>query len=62
MDQPLLRRTVLGSGKVREVAATVQQTGAELVVFTNALTDHQRAVLTEELGARVISADEWEGS
>jgi GTP-binding protein HflX len=47
-------RTFIGEGKVTEVRELVEQTGADLVIFDNALSPSNIRVLTEELGAQVM--------
>lgn len=55
MALPYSSRTLLSSGKAREVAALREETGADAVVFLNALTEHQRRVLTEAFGCPAVS-------
>jgi GTP-binding protein HflX len=47
-------RTFIGEGKVTEVRELVEQTGADLVIFDNALSPSNIRVLTEELGVQVM--------
>ncbi|MEV6192961.1 hypothetical protein AB0M19_11235 [Streptomyces sp. NPDC051920] len=47
MALPYSSRTLLSSGKIREVAAHCDETEADVVVFVPALTDRQQHVLTE---------------
>ncbi|MFI6277379.1 hypothetical protein [Streptomyces sp. NPDC050988] len=55
MALPYSSRTLLSSGKTREVAALREESGADAVVFLNALTEHQRRVLTETFGCPAVS-------
>jgi 50S ribosomal subunit-associated GTPase HflX len=55
MHLPYSSRTLLSSGKVREAAATCEETGADAVVFLADLTDHQHRVLEEVFGRPVMS-------
>ncbi|MEU9874930.1 hypothetical protein [Streptomyces phaeochromogenes] len=55
MTLPYSSRTLLSSGKTREVAALREETGADAVIFLNALTEHQRRVLTEAFGCPAVS-------
>ncbi|MFD3308086.1 hypothetical protein [Streptomyces sp. NPDC058694] len=55
MTLPYSSRTLLSSGKAREVAALREVSGADAVIFLNALTDHQRRVLTEAFGCPTAS-------
>ncbi|MFF5208722.1 hypothetical protein [Streptosporangium sp. NPDC000396] len=56
MDRPYSSRTLVSTGKVREIALAREDTNAGAVVFLNPLTDHQRDVLAENLGCPVISS------
>lgn len=56
MNGPVSKSTVIGSGKVREVAETCAMTGADVVIFTNDLTDRQRETLEKQIGVRVQDA------
>jgi 50S ribosomal subunit-associated GTPase HflX len=58
MTLPYSSRTLMSSGKVREVAALCERSGADAVVFLNALTEHQRQVLTEIFGCPTVSLTE----
>ncbi|MEU0642848.1 hypothetical protein [Streptomyces umbrinus] len=58
MTLPYSSRTLLSSGKTREVAALREETGAAAVIFLNALTEHQRRVLTEAFGCPAVSLAE----
>ncbi|NKZ05344.1 hypothetical protein HGB48_16550 [Actinomadura latina] len=55
MDRPYSSRTLMSTGKVREIVAARVQTEAKAVVFTNELTARQRTVLAELLGCPVFS-------
>jgi 50S ribosomal subunit-associated GTPase HflX len=55
MTLPYSSRTLLSSGKAREVAALCEESGADAVIFLNALTEHQRRVLTEAFGCPAVS-------
>jgi GTP-binding protein HflX len=50
--------TVIGSGKVQELALLVQDLGANLVVFDRELTPSQVRNLEETLGVRVVDRSE----
>lgn len=50
--------TVIGSGKVQELALLVQDLGANLVVFDRELTPSQVRTLEEALGVRVVDRSE----
>jgi GTP-binding protein HflX len=50
--------TVIGSGKVQELALLVQDLGANLVVFDRELTPSQVRNLAETLGVRVVDRSE----
>ncbi|MEU2238622.1 hypothetical protein ABZ572_04350 [Streptomyces sp. NPDC018338] len=54
MALPHSSRTLLSSGKVRELAEACEATGADLVVFVAALTEHQQRVLAEVLGRPAV--------
>lgn len=47
-------RTLIGSGKVREIAESAESLGLDLVVFDDELTPSQQRNLEHELGVRVI--------
>ncbi len=47
-------RTFIGEGKTAEVKELVQNAGAGMVIFDNALSPSQQRVLTEELGVQVL--------
>ncbi|WP_308166367.1 hypothetical protein [Actinomadura sp. NEAU-AAG7] len=55
MDRPYSSRTLMSTGKVREIAAVRVETDAKAVVFANELTTRQRTVLAELLGCPVLS-------
>jgi hypothetical protein len=55
MDQPYSSRTLMSTGKVREIAEACTETRAAAVVFANDLTGRQRAVLTEIFGCPALS-------
>ncbi|MES9810274.1 hypothetical protein [Streptomyces sp. CS081A] len=52
---PLSPRTLLGAGKVREVAEVRERAGAGAVVFLNPLTPRQHGILADCLGCPVVS-------
>ncbi len=56
MDLPLSSRTLLSSGKVREVAAACAD--ADIAVFVAALSKRQQRVLTELFGCPAVSLAE----
>ncbi len=56
---PFSSRTLLSSGKVREVAEACEQTGADMVVFVAAVTELQRRTLTTLLGRPAVSISEF---
>jgi 50S ribosomal subunit-associated GTPase HflX len=58
MTEPFSRRTLLSPGKVREVAQTCRAAKADVAVFVNPLTDHQRAVLGDLFECIVISGED----
>ena len=47
-------RTFIGEGKTGEVKELVEATGANMVIFDNALSPSQQRVLTELLGVQVL--------
>ena len=47
-------RTFIGEGKTAEVKELVSATGADMVIFDNALSPSQQRVLSEELGVAVL--------
>jgi hypothetical protein len=54
MALPYSSRTLLSSGKVREVAESCERADADLVVFVASLTERQQHVLTGMLGRPVM--------
>ncbi|WP_246080758.1 hypothetical protein [Nonomuraea mesophila] len=62
MDQPYSARTLMSTGKVREIAEACTETQATAVVFFNDLTDRQRTVLTEILGCPALSRSDLQRS
>jgi GTP-binding GTPase N-terminal len=58
MSTPFSRRTLLSSGKAREVAQACQTAGVTVAVFVNPLTTHQRRVLADLFGCLVISGED----
>ncbi|MET9621784.1 hypothetical protein ABZZ37_13580 [Streptomyces sp. NPDC006464] len=59
MGLPYSSRTVLGSGKVREVAAAREAAAADVVVFVRPLTGFQQRVLSEIFGCPAVSLSEF---
>ncbi|MGW9436662.1 HflX-like GTP-binding protein [Streptomyces sp. NPDC055607] len=55
---PFSSRTLLSGGKAREVVEARERTDADAVVFLNALTGHQRHVLTGLFRCPVVSLAE----
>ncbi|MEV5574420.1 hypothetical protein AB0L06_30670 [Spirillospora sp. NPDC052269] len=55
MTRPYSSRTLVSSGKVREIAAACQEHGVDVVVFVNALTHHQQRALSTALGRPTVS-------
>ena len=51
---PLNPSTILGAGKAGELADLARETGAELVVFCNPVTEAQKYVLGNLTGAKVL--------
>jgi GTP-binding protein HflX len=47
-------RTFIGSGKVEFIKGMVEELGADLVIFDNALSPSQMRVLTKEIGVQVM--------
>jgi len=47
-------RTFIGAGKLKEVRELVKATGADMVIFDNALSPSQQQVLSEELDVSVL--------
>jgi 50S ribosomal subunit-associated GTPase HflX len=58
MTTPFSRRTLLSSGKAREVADACRASGVDVAVFANPLTEHQRAVLNDMFDCLVISSED----
>ncbi|MFI5888504.1 hypothetical protein ACIA5D_00105 [Actinoplanes sp. NPDC051513] len=58
MDLPFSRRTLLSTGKVREVADACRSAGVAVVVYFNPLTRHQRTVLGDMFECPVVSSDD----
>ncbi|MFF2197847.1 hypothetical protein [Streptomyces sp. NPDC058157] len=54
MSLPFSSRTLLSSGKVREVARACDQAAADAVIFVNTLTTHQQRILTVMLGCPAL--------
>ncbi|WP_369241518.1 hypothetical protein AB5J56_42755 [Streptomyces sp. R21] len=62
MHLPYSSRTILSQGKVREVAATCEETGADAVLFLTDLTDRQHRFLTEAFGRAALSLKDATGN
>ena len=62
MDQPYSSRTLMSTGKVREIAEARTETQAVAVVFANQLTSRQRTALTHILGCPALSRSDLHGS
>lgn len=58
MAVPFSRRTLISSGKAREIAQACRAAQVEVAVFVNPLTKHQRAVLGDIFGCLVISGED----
>ncbi|MET8197897.1 hypothetical protein [Micromonospora taraxaci] len=58
MAMPFSRRTLISSGKAREIAQACRAAQVEVAVFANPLTKHQRAVLGDIFGCLVISGED----
>lgn len=58
MTLPYSSRTLLSSGKVREVAAVCEGTDADVVVFVASLTKRQQQVLTGIFDCPVVDLSE----
>jgi 50S ribosomal subunit-associated GTPase HflX len=58
MASPFSRRTLLSSGKVREVADACRSAEVAVAVFLNPLTEHQRNVLSDMFDCPVVSSDD----
>jgi hypothetical protein len=55
MERPYSARTLMSTGKVKEIAVARATTGAGAVVFFNELTGRQRTALTEIIGCPALS-------
>lgn len=55
LQAPLNATTVLGRGKVQELAAIVEQTHAKVVVLCNPVTPAQKVNLERAIGVPVLS-------
>ncbi|MEU7069959.1 hypothetical protein AB0B30_04655 [Streptomyces narbonensis] len=65
MSLPYSSRTLLSSGKVRELAEVCEEAAADVVLVvtvTTPLTDHQQSVLTGMLGRPVVRLTEARGA
>ncbi|RAY13844.1 hypothetical protein DPM19_18860 [Actinomadura craniellae] len=62
MDRPYSSRTLMSTGKVREMAEARMRTHARVIVFFNELTDRQRAVLPEIIGCPVLSRSDLQAA
>lgn len=60
MSRPFSSRTLVSSGKVREIAEACARRQADAVVFINPLTAHQIRVLSAALGTSVASLTEFD--
>ncbi|MFG3704724.1 hypothetical protein ACGF7U_08315 [Micromonospora sp. NPDC047670] len=58
MTEPFSRRTLFSPGKAREIAQACRAAEVGVAVFINPLTEHQRAVLGDMFGCRVISGED----
>ncbi|MFF2554623.1 hypothetical protein ACFVUS_26720 [Nocardia sp. NPDC058058] len=58
MSEPYSSRTLMSTGKVREIAEACTRANAAAVVFSNELSARQRAVLATICGCQVYSHDE----
>ncbi len=47
-------RSLIGAGKVQEVKTLVEATGADMVIFDNALSPSQQRALSDDIGVQVI--------
>ncbi|MCB9894353.1 MAG: GTPase HflX [Planctomycetes bacterium] len=56
--QQITPRTYVGKGKVAEIAALVEETGAKIVVFDNELRPNQQAALEDDVKASVLDRTE----
>ncbi len=57
MNAPMNPATVIGTGKVRELAQLAAEHQATVIVFVNRLTPSQLTKLELATGCRVVSAD-----
>jgi hypothetical protein len=55
MDRPYSSRTLMSTGKVREMADSRKKAQAKVIVFFNELSSRQRDVLPEIIGCPVLS-------
>lgn len=60
MRRPFSRQTLLGAGKVREIAERCQDGQINAVVLVNTVTDRQRQILEGRFGCPVLSSGELE--
>lgn len=60
MGRPFSRQTLLGPGKIREIAQRCQDERIGAVVLVNTMTDHQRLILEGRFGCPVLSRTELE--
>jgi 50S ribosomal subunit-associated GTPase HflX len=58
MAEPFSRRTLLSPGKAGEVGRACRESGVDVAVFVNPLTDLQRSVLADIFGCLVVSGDD----
>jgi 50S ribosomal subunit-associated GTPase HflX len=58
MSRPFSRRTLLTSGKIREIAEACRKSDIDAAVFVNTLTHTQRTVLADMLGCLVFDGDD----
>jgi 50S ribosomal subunit-associated GTPase HflX len=58
MSMPYSRRTLLSRGKAHDLAQACRAAGIDVVIFANPLTRHQRLILTDMFGCRVISGED----
>ncbi|MGW4463848.1 HflX-like GTP-binding protein [Micromonospora sp. NPDC004704] len=58
MTLPFSRRTLLSSGKAREIAQVCRAAGVGVAVFVNPLSKHQQVVLGDMFGCIVVSGTE----
>jgi 50S ribosomal subunit-associated GTPase HflX len=60
MGLPFTRQTLLGTGKLREIAQRCHEDRIGAVVLINAMTDRQRLTLEARFGCPVLSRTELE--